>query len=262
MRKWFLYIIILLLLAGTVASWQWGESAEKRQQAMVRQVREAVIRLEREVRVRSATGQITVNGRGWAETIDPAWFSNDPPVNPLMPANRPWLEVASEGEQLLTDPPIRQSVDKNTPGFWYNPATGRVRARVGPMVSDEAAVWLYNAVNSSSVAVLFDATRPESLLASMSPDYVRLLEEPKEEERAKIVVRRQPFMPGMKAPPGAPPGAHPGAPPGPPVPFHASLERHPGEAPGSGVLMGPPAPDRLADGASPSGDAGSADDEP
>jgi len=243
-RKWFLYIIIFLLLAGTVASWHWSETAREREQRIVRSVREAVIRLEREVRVRSATGQAAVNGRGWAETIDPAWFGNDPPINPLVPSNRPWLEVASEDEQSLTDPPIRQSVDRNTPAFWYNPATGRVRARVGPMVSDEAALDRYNAVNSTSIAVLFDTTSPEAMLASKSPDYQRLLEEPRQDERPKIVVRRHPFAPGERAETVKRES---------PLPVHATPEREPAELEQPG-LIGPPAPSneaspaRVADG--------------
>lgn len=236
MRKWFLYIIIFLLLAGTVAAWHWGESAREREQRIVRSVREAVMRLEREVRVRSATGQTEVNGRGWASTIDPAWFGNDPPVNVLVPSNRPWLEVASEDEQSFTDPAIRQSVDRNTPAFWYNPATGRVRARVGPMVSDEAAIERYNAVNSTSVAVLFDTTSPEALLAGKSADYQRLLEEPREEERPKLVVRRHPFAPGDRADAQKRES---------PLPVHATPEREPAAVEQPGVI-GPPAPEQAA----------------
>lgn len=237
MRKWFLYIIIFLLLAGTVASWHWSETAREREQRIVREVRDAVMRLEREVRVRSATGQAAVNGRGWAETIDPEWFANDPPVNPLVPSNRPWLEVASEDEQSLTDPPIRQSVDRNTPAFWYNPATGRVRARVGPMVSDEAAIERYNAVNSTAVAVLFDTVGPEAMLASKSPDYQRLLEEPRQDERPRIVVRRHPFAPAGRVQAEKREA---------PLPVHATAEREPSELDPSG-LVGPPAPDGSPD---------------
>lgn len=235
MRKVFVYLIIFMLLGGTVASWRWSETAQERESRLLAETRAAVQRLEREVRVRAATGRVPVNGRGWAETIDPAWFGDNPPVNPLVPANRPWVEVASDDEHYLTDPQIRQAVDRRTPAFWYNPATGRVRARIGPTVSDRKAIELYNSVNTTAVSVLFDTTPPPEVLAGFTSEYSRLLNQPSR-DGPKIIVRLN------QSPAG---GASVRAPVEPPLPVHASPEREPSAGPANPAesgLIGPPQP--------------------
>lgn len=155
MRRWIRLILILLLLGGAYAAHTWRRGADARQHALYSHTVAARRFLEREVRIRAATGQIELNGRGWPTTVDPAWFSDQPPLNPMVPGDHPWVEIASPHEEELSDPAIRQALTRDVAMFWYNPATGAVRARVGPSVTDAAAVDLYNRLNGSSVESLF-----------------------------------------------------------------------------------------------------------
>lgn len=98
-----------------------------------------------------------VNQRGWPMTIEPSWFGNRPPLNALTPPGCPWVEIASGDELGLTNPTVRVALDRNVAAFWYNPALGIVRARVGPTATDAQAVELYNQVNMTAVAAIVDA---------------------------------------------------------------------------------------------------------
>jgi hypothetical protein len=112
-----------------------------------------------EVEIDAAANDITttVNQRGWPTTIDAQWFGNNPPLNALVPPGCPWVEVASGEELNLTNPNVRVALDRTTASFWYNPALGIVRARVGPTATDQRAVDLYNELNSTNVATVVDA---------------------------------------------------------------------------------------------------------
>lgn len=151
-----LAILIGVMLAGIYGGYSWLRESEGERDASVRRAAGAVEQIEREIRIRAATGGVEVNGRGWPKMIDVGWWRGNPPQNPLVPGDRPWLEIAGEDEGDLEHPPVRQSVRRAQAAFWYNPATGRVRARVGPAVSDRVALELYNRVNGTQVAELFD----------------------------------------------------------------------------------------------------------
>lgn len=99
----------------------------------------------------------TVNQRGWPTTIDVQWFGANPPLNKLVPPGCPWVEVASGDELNLANPNVRVALDRNTAAFWYNPALGIVRARVGLTATDQRAVDMYNELNSTHVASVVDA---------------------------------------------------------------------------------------------------------
>lgn len=193
MLKTLLFAVMsMVLLAGTVSAVAWNYRLERDQRARIRSVVAAIEQMEREIRVRAATGQTEVNGRGWPDTIDPAWFKQDPPFNVLVPRDRPWLEIASFEDEGLDHPSIRQAVTKNLASFWYNPATGRVRARVGPMVSDRDALLDYNTINGSALDTLFDSD-VETVAqgeATSNPRYERLLSGA-DTERPMIVVRKR-----------------------------------------------------------------------
>lgn len=131
------------------------------------QTRAAVLKLDRQVKFRAAVSRAEfkpeeglstdVNQRGWPVTIDPDWFGANPPINRLTPPGCPWIEIASPDELTLSNPVVRVALDRDTAAFWYNPALGIVRARVGPTASDERAIRLYNAVNGTSVASIVEA---------------------------------------------------------------------------------------------------------
>jgi len=88
-------------------------------------------------------------------TIDPAWFQEAAPGNPLLDEDRPWVEVAGTSQADLLHPPVRMAVEKSIAAFWYNPYQGVVRARVPVMVSDDKATELYNRVNGTGMSSIF-----------------------------------------------------------------------------------------------------------
>lgn len=100
------------------------------------------------------------NSRGWPITIDPAWFEGDPPRNPMVSGEHPWIEIASPAEAGLLHPQVRLAVSPTLAGLWYNPYQGVVRARVPVMISDAKSVALYNQVNGTTLASIFQKEIP------------------------------------------------------------------------------------------------------
>lgn len=152
-----------LLLAGAVGAWRLSADREDHGDRLESRARQSVMSIAREMRTRVATKQVEANGRGWPKTVDPAWFGGNLPLNSLLDQGRPWLEIASPDEHDLTHPRRRMAIDENDAAFWYNPALGVVRARVGPMLSDAAALDAYNFVNKSHVDELFDGGDADAL---------------------------------------------------------------------------------------------------
>ncbi|MDX2116462.1 MAG: hypothetical protein SFZ24_12705 [Planctomycetota bacterium] len=155
MRSWIWPLLVVLMLASTGAVLWVTASGEQREAQRLARAIESLDALQRQVRIRAATDGTTLNSRGWPVTIDPAWFSGEVPLNPYVPSDYPWVEIASSYEAQLADPAIRQAVSRHVAAYWYNPATGIVRARVGPRVTDAEAVELYNTINGTRVEALF-----------------------------------------------------------------------------------------------------------
>lgn len=191
MRRLLSYIMFFVLLSGTIAAWSWNRSERDLLDGQVDVARSAAQRLERAIRIQAATGKTPINGRGWPETVEPAWFGDDPPLNPFISVGRPWVEVASDDEEMLTDPPIRQSVTRDLAMFWYNPANGIVRARVGPMISDQRAVDVYNRINGANVPALFDARARLRDAPMLSPAQERLLAGASSSKKPPLIVVRR-----------------------------------------------------------------------
>lgn len=150
-----LHVASLVMACLALAGYLWHKQSVRHEHELVAEAREAVMEIHRVVRYRSATEDATLNQLGWPSTIDPSWFGKAVPTNPLLTRDRPWVEVASSGESKLTDPPIRQVLGEGIAAFWYNPANGIVRARVGAAVSDEKALDLYNEINGTTLRSLF-----------------------------------------------------------------------------------------------------------
>ncbi|MEM6332475.1 MAG: hypothetical protein AAF823_03950 [Planctomycetota bacterium] len=89
--------------------------------------------------------------------VDPAWFGERKPVNRLDDADRPWIDVAPPGDtgDHPPDPVLKRSTQA---GFWFNPTTGAVRARVPMQGTAAATLELYNAVNAVGLSELPVAT--------------------------------------------------------------------------------------------------------
>jgi hypothetical protein len=155
MRVYVCAILSLCLLVGAAAAARWRQGADAEAERLAAAAVSARQDIERELRIRAATGEADLNPKGWPTTIDPAWFGQRLPRSPLVPRDHPWIEIAGPADRDALDPAIRQAVTRDVASFWYNPANGIVRARVGPAVTDEQAIRLYNRINGVAVASLF-----------------------------------------------------------------------------------------------------------
>ncbi len=153
--RWMRDVVAAIGLVGVVGGALYVQRAHREEEALFQQAQSDVHRMELEIKYRAATKTTELNSRGWPVTVDPSWFQSDPPVNPLLDDDRPWVEVAGTQQADLLHPPVRMAVDKNLAAFWYNPYQGIVRARVPVMVSDDQATALYNRVNGVGMASIF-----------------------------------------------------------------------------------------------------------
>lgn len=124
---------------------------------------------EQMIKLRAATKDVELNGRGWPVTIDPAWFGGDAPRNSLLTADRPWVEVAPPEDAGLSDPRIRIALDERYASFWYNPYQGIVRARVPLKINDSQMLAIYNQVNGTSVPSIYCAVGDAEFAEGATP---------------------------------------------------------------------------------------------
>lgn len=115
------------------------------------ELRAAVEQIQRQVVVHAALEQVARTPQGYPERIDPEWFEGELPVNALLNGEHPWLEIASAAELADDHPRIRVADRPDLAGFWYNPRSGVVRARVPQRLSDKATLEVYNLVNDSDL---------------------------------------------------------------------------------------------------------------
>jgi hypothetical protein len=149
--RWFRDLVLLLALLAICGGLSWWQLQRARERDAALRAAAETHRLELEVRYRAATKAVELNARGWPRTVDPAWFDRGAPVNPLLTDDHPWVEVASPEEADLLHPPVRIALKDADAMFWYNPHQGVVRARVPVMVSDQAALDLYNKINAAAL---------------------------------------------------------------------------------------------------------------
>ncbi|MFN0131875.1 MAG: hypothetical protein ACKVW3_04990 [Phycisphaerales bacterium] len=156
---------VVAVLAGVgffawIGDWWLGRLAEEQ----VRQrVSTSVRKFEQVLSLHAASNEGPTNQRGWPVTVDPTWFETDPPRNGLVTPDRPWVEIATEDEADLRDPPIRMTIDPRHASFWYNPYQGVVRARVPVMINDKQALALYNRVNRTNLDSIYATSVPKAL---------------------------------------------------------------------------------------------------
>ena len=116
-----------------------------------------VQRFQRQIHFQLVLAEAAQSGPVYPASIDPEWFQGDLPENPLLGEGHPWVEVAGPGRKTAEHPSCLMATDRSVAGFWYNPHTGIVRARVPAGVSDAKALELYNDVNGCRLTSLFGA---------------------------------------------------------------------------------------------------------
>lgn len=192
--RWMRDVVAAIGLVSVVGGALYVQRAHREEEALFQLAQSDVRRMELEIKYRAATKTTELNGRGWPVTVDPSWFQNDPPVNPLLDDDRPWVEVAGTQQADLLHPPVRMAVDKDLAAFWYNPYQGIVRARVPVMVSDDQATALYNRINGVGMASIFTrepaADRPAKAETPKPADGEQAAGHKEEKPVATFTVRR------------------------------------------------------------------------
>lgn len=145
MRPNLLTLTLLTALVVSAGAWRHLDD-QRRQDGLVESTRLARMRIHSEIRLRSALANADVSEGGWVLTVDPAWF-RPLPVNPLLPeAERPWLEVAPPAHERLLEPPSIEAGPDDA-AWWYNPANGRVCARIPSQSTESRTRDLHHSLN-------------------------------------------------------------------------------------------------------------------
>lgn len=157
-------LFAVITLIGLGAAIFYTQKDRYQQQAAMDEVSQAVRMFDLKIKYHAATEGAELTARGWPVTIDPAWFEGAVPRNPMLSGDRPWLEIAGPVDAELQHPRLRMAVDSTLASFWYNPYNGALRARVPVTASDLEALDMYNAVNRTNLATIFDHSAPPSEL--------------------------------------------------------------------------------------------------
>ena len=140
---------ILTLLGGSVillGAWTRFEAAQRFERRVV-STNTALMRIESEIRLRSALDGYQTSREGFVVDVESSWFEGGPPQNLLLSgSNRPWIEVDRTGNRSIKNPDS-PSATKTCAGWWYNPANGVIRARVPAQATNRATSELYARVN-------------------------------------------------------------------------------------------------------------------
>jgi hypothetical protein len=138
----------LTLLAGLVATagaWRHVDE-QRRRDRLVDVASIARQRIHSEIRLRSALANAQVTRQGWIGRVDPTWFT-PPPCNPLLDdPDRPWMEIAEDADESVMEPSPLEA-GPSSAQWWYNPANGRVCARVPAQITRDRTRTLHAAIN-------------------------------------------------------------------------------------------------------------------
>ncbi len=158
-------LLLVSLLAVVILYRQQGQNIQ-RDAAVLQQ---AVSRMQEQVRLQAAVGDVPLSDQGFPRLVMPGWFEQ-PPQNPLSTPGCDWMDIAPAGDLsdhppdpvLLTLPEVGQrwnatgvaSPERPQAAFWYNPSRGVVRARVPARFTDAETLALYNQVNGTNLSAM------------------------------------------------------------------------------------------------------------
>ena len=143
--------LVALMIAGVLAGVVLHHRSKDDHIADAAGARETVNRIQRELTLKGSLGSVETTRQGFPVSVDPTWFGEMIPINPLLDTDRPWMEIAPFKDRALDHPDVRTAMTRETASFWYNPYKGVVRARVPATLTDAAARSLYDAVNLTGV---------------------------------------------------------------------------------------------------------------
>ncbi|MEE2896626.1 MAG: hypothetical protein VX726_12915 [Planctomycetota bacterium] len=140
-------LFVLLVSSALLLGVAHGLDRERRHRSEIAETRLALLRIESEIRLRSALAEGPKSPSGWTMTVDPRWFGGELPRNHLSPpgSNRR-IEVDRSMDQGRIDPD-RIVTAADDAGWWFNPGNGVVRARVSSQSTLDRTRALYEHVN-------------------------------------------------------------------------------------------------------------------
>lgn len=140
---------ILTILGGAIVSLAaWTRfDAIQRFDRTVSTTNIALLRIESEIRLRSALDGHETSREGFVLVVDPAWFEGHPPQNQLLTGlDRRWIDVDGRADRSIRNP-TTIFAGRSDAQWWYNPANGVIRARVPAQPTIRATQELYDRVN-------------------------------------------------------------------------------------------------------------------
>lgn len=140
-------LIGLMLVAALAVAW-FMYRGEQRNQQEIDTVRLALGELDEKTDYHTALESAEQGRDALIVQIQEAWFGEAKPVNVLLDASHPWIDLAPPGD-LGVHPPDPVVTRPDQAGFWYNPTVGVFRARVIPQASEAKTLDLYNQVNAT-----------------------------------------------------------------------------------------------------------------
>ncbi len=149
-------LVALMIVGLAVGAFMHFKSSRGTEQR-VQRTRMELRRFDTQLSLKAQLGQVEVSTANYPMTIDPAWFADNLPSNPLLHRGHPLVEIATEQQQDLQHP-VERTVsdrDRNLAQFWYNPYRGILRARVPDAGTDAKTLSLYNRVNDCRLPNLF-----------------------------------------------------------------------------------------------------------
>ncbi len=146
--------LVALTLVGVLGGIALHSHREKEMERRIKLARDELRHIQSQVMLQSAMETVALTRHGYPETVDPAWFGDRVPGNPLLKAGHGFVSVADQSEADAEHPRDPMAVGLGTAQFWYTPYKGVVRARVPDDVSEATALRLYNRVNDSQLTSL------------------------------------------------------------------------------------------------------------
>lgn len=161
-------VMLFCIVVGAVAYRRASELQVHTRQT----VHEGLAAFDEQVAFHSAILQSEQEDAGlYPPQVQPNWFRDGVPKNPLLPEGHPWLDIAP-ADDYSDQPPDPLADDPGQAAFWYNPNTGVVRARVPRQVSDRLTLELYNQINRTSLTELSFDRDPDRVPLAFNPNPV------------------------------------------------------------------------------------------